>query len=366
MADVGAFGFFRESLMRWHLENHRPLPWKETDDPYKIWISEIILQQTQVAQGIPYYQRFIQKYPTVCDLASASEAEVLNDWQGLGYNSRARNLRKAAITVCKDCHGYFPKTYDDLITLSGVGPYTAAAIASFAFGEQVPVIDVNVVRILCRFLGIEEVPIGRKVRNQMESVLYDAMYGADPAEFNQAIMNFGALQCTPKNPDCSVCPLSDDCFAYNTGRVHEFPKARKRKPRRDRYFHYLVLASEEGIMLKQRTDNDIWEGMHDFPLREMNSNSLLNHEQLHDWAVSICGTDRFELGAPVYDSQVLTHQKIQCVFYPYMIKGLPLPKASLQKTLPSAQIFFVDFKNLHNFAVPKIIDCYFRVKSILL
>ncbi len=372
MAQSDGFVFFRESLLTWYFENPRSLPWKKTDDPYKIWLSEIILQQTQIIQGIPYYEHFVNKYPTVCDLAEASEAEVLKDWQGLGYNSRARNLRKAAIMVCEEHHGCFPETYNDLITLSGIGPYTAAAIASFAFGEQVPVIDANVIRILCRYLGIEEVPAGRAVRMQMESVLNEAMTGADPAEFNQAIMNFGGLQCTPKSPDCSICPLSEGCFAYNAGRVRELPMVRKRRPRKERYFHYLVLTSEEGLMMRHRGEKDIWEGMCDFPLKELKATESLDQEQLLNWAVSIIKTgqadkaDQYQFESPVYDTQILTHQKIQCVFYPCVVKKLPARKRSHDEIRPSAEIFFVAYRNLHKFAVPKIIDCYFRVKSILL
>jgi A/G-specific adenine glycosylase len=359
MAEDDGFAFFRESILKWFYENPRPLPWKESDDPYKIWLSEIILQQTQVAQGIPYYERFVAKYPTVFDLASASEAEVLKEWQGLGYNSRARNLRKTAITICEDRDGYFPDTYEDLISLSGVGPYTAAAIASFAFGQQVPVIDANVIRILSRFLGFEEVPGSRTMHIQMEAVLNEAMSGADPGEFNQAIMNFGALQCIPKNPDCSVCPLSDACFAYNNSRVDELPKSRKRKPRKERYYHYLVLTSDEGTMMRQRTDKDIWQGMYDFPLQEMKSISHLKKEELLEWVVSISGTDQFELASPFQDVQILTHQRIQCVFYPCTVESLP-------EITALSKIFFVDYRNLHKFALPKIIDCYFRLKSILL
>jgi A/G-specific adenine glycosylase len=359
MAKTDGFVSFREALLEWHHEHPRPLPWKETDDPYKIWLSEIILQQTQVVQGVPYYEHFVKKYPTVSDLASASEAEVLKDWQGLGYNSRARNLRKAAIMVCEDHSGYFPSTYDDIITLSGVGPYTAAAIASFAFGESVPVIDANVIRILCRYLGIEEIPTSRAVRTQMKLVLDEAMAGEDPAVFNQAIMNFGGLQCVPKSPDCSVCPLNECCFAYQTGRVKEFPKSKKRKPRKERYFHYLVINSPKGVIIRKRKGKDIWEGMHDFPLREHKSADILGEEVLNGWASDIIGTASFEFGDVALDTQLLTHQKINCVFYPCLVEKMPKMPSSVDN-------FFVDFRNLHKFALPKIIDCYFRVKSILL
>jgi A/G-specific adenine glycosylase len=359
MAKGGDFTFFRDAILKWHLENPRPLPWKETADPYKIWLSEIILQQTQIVQGIPYYERFVKKYPTVYDLASASESEVLKDWQGLGYNSRARNLRKAAIMVCEDRSGYFPDTYDDIITLSGVGPYTAAAIASFAFGEKVPVIDANVIRILCRFLGIEEIPTGHNVRSVMESFLIEAISGADPAVFNQAIMNFGGLQCTPKNADCTTCPLNETCYAYSTNRVREFPKSKNRKPRKERFFHYLVLTSAEGVIIKQRAEKDIWAGMHDFPLREMPNSDRLSREVLADWVSSMTESCQFEMEDIVYDTQTLTHQKIHCAFYPCFVKNI-------HEGISFGKIFFVDYGNLNKFALPKIIDCYFRVKSILL
>jgi len=193
----------------------------------------------------------------------------------------------------------------------------------------------------------------------MKSVLDDAMSGTDPAEFNQAIMNFGALQCVPKNPDCTVCPLNDGCFAHNSGRVVDLPRKKARKARNTRYFHYLVITSETGVVMRHRTDKDIWQGMYDFPLRELSDLSLLSQQDLHDWVFSHTAEGPFSFESPIQDKQILTHQNIVCVFYPCLVNRP-------DKTSFSSGVFFVDFRNLHKFAVPKIIDCYFRVKSILL
>ena len=351
--------FFAESILKWHYDNPRALPWKETDDPYKIWLSEIILQQTQVVQGIPYYNRFVSKYPTVHDLASATEDEILNDWQGLGYNSRARNLHRAAITVAEELGGYFPDNYNGLLELHGVGPYTAAAIASFAYGERVPVIDANVIRILCRFLGIDELPSKASVRKLMISFLSDAISECNPADFNQAIMNFGALVCTPRRPSCTVCPIRDQCYAARLDIAEELPVKPNRKPRRDRFFHYLVIADGEGLVLKKRQENDIWRGMYDFPVIET-SNDQLIHDS--DRAAILKGMAEgldLELRTTSTDSQVLSHQRIHCIFY-------ECPANNLMKMPLGPGYVFVPFKNLHTFAVPKVIDCYFKANSIFL
>ncbi len=257
--------FFAQTLIRWFEENPRPLPWKETEDPYRIWLSEIILQQTQVSQGIPYYHRFIDRYPTVHDLANAPIDDVLKTWQGLGYNSRARNLHQAAQTVAETHEGYFPDNYEGLLSLKGVGEYTAAAIASFAFGERVPVVDTNVIRVICRLLGETELPSRAHVRRRIKEFLSLAIAETDPALFNQAIMNFGAMQCTPKSPECTACPFADDCVAYKTDTVSVIPAKAQKKPRRERFFHYLIMHDDRGVVVKQRSDQDIWQGMYDFP-----------------------------------------------------------------------------------------------------
>ena len=300
---------FGTLLLEWYRENPRELPWKATRDPYKIWLSEIILQQTQVIQGIPYYNKFVGKYPDVHALASATEDEVLNDWQGLGYNSRARNLHKAAISVVEDHGGIFPGDYEGLRALSGIGPYTAAAIASFAYGEPTPVVDANVIRILCRVLGIEEEPSRAHVRRRMSEFLDDAISGTDPADFNQAIMNFGALVCKPSAPKCDICPFQDHCYALKNDMVGRLPVKKTKKPRRQRYFHYLTLTNESGLYLRKRELKDIWQGMYELPLIETPTADSPDHDALIQ-ALKGFGVQNYLLGHDVYeDTQVLSHQK---------------------------------------------------------
>jgi A/G-specific adenine glycosylase len=260
--------YFTNQLLRWYPDNSRDLPWRTTKDPYIIWLSEIILQQTRVAQGLPYFSLFLEKFPTVHDLASASEEEILRCWQGLGYYSRARNLHACAKYIVDKYGGTFPSTYQELLTLRGVGPYTAAAIASFAFGHKVAVVDGNVFRVLSRFFGVEDdigSNNGRKVFDKLANQLIPE---SAPDVYNQAIMEFGALQCVPKNPDCNRCPLKTECFALSLGAVTQFPvKAGKTKTRK-RYFQYFHIRCGNEVVINKRTGNDIWMGLVDFPLVE--------------------------------------------------------------------------------------------------
>ena len=350
---------FADQLIDWYHVNPRDLPWKETTDPYRIWLSEIILQQTQVSQGIPYYKHFIAKYPTVQALASATEDEVLKDWQGLGYNSRARNLRRAAITVAEEMEGIFPGDYDGLLALDGVGPYTAAAIASFAFGRPVPVIDANVLRVMCRFLGIHEKPSSTSARGRMKAFLELAIMCSDPGEFNQAIMNFGALVCTPKRPSCEECPMQSQCYAFKLGLAEQLPVKTKKKPRRSRYFHYAVISDDSGLILTKRQLDDIWKGMYEMPLIEVGDDQLPEKSAITDLLAEVFDPQDLVRVGTHHEAQVLTHQKIHCTFHEYRAKNL-------DKTSLEAGYTFVPFKNLHTFAVPKVIDCYFKVKSIFL
>jgi len=210
---------FSKTLITWYNDNRRDLPWRQTKDPYKIWLSEIILQQTRVAQGLPYYEAFIKQFPRISDLATADEEAVLHLWQGLGYYSRARNLHLTAKMIHENNHGAFPNNYQELLKLKGVGPYTAAAIASFAFGETVALVDGNVYRVLARIFGNQTniaSSAAYKTFFELASQLIDT---AQPAVFNQALMEFGALACTPKNPNCTCCPFAKDCVAYQTGKV---------------------------------------------------------------------------------------------------------------------------------------------------
>lgn len=263
---------FSNSLIRWYLQNKRDLPWRNTIDPYYIWLSEIMLQQTRVAQGMPYYFVFTEAFPTVFDLAKASEQEVLKLWQGLGYYSRARNLHKTAQYVAFELNGKFPDNYKDLLSLKGVGDYTAAAIASFSYNEAVPVVDGNVFRVLSRVFDIEvdiSQPASKKV---FQELALELMPKDNPAIFNQAIMEFGALQCVPKNPNCSICVMNDGCLALKMGKVNQLPVKLKKTKVTNRFFNYLIFEDEEGkSIIQQRTDKGIWHNLYEFPLIESDS-----------------------------------------------------------------------------------------------
>src|SRR5690606_37029166 len=260
--------YFSNKIVKWYSDNFRPLPWRETTDPYKIWLSEVILQQTRVAQGLPYYQQFVSRYPSVQHLASASEQEVLRLWQGLGYYSRARNLHQCAKLVAGQYNGRFPTSAQGLETLPGIGHYTAAAIASISFGERVAVLDGNVYRVLARVFGIDtpiNTPQGLKVFSTLANELVPK---ANPAVHNQAVMEFGALFCTPRNPTCDDCPLRRSCVAYQRNMVDLLPVKRAKKKSRNRYFFYVVLENNNALLMRKRLEKDIWQGLFDFPLVE--------------------------------------------------------------------------------------------------
>lgn len=255
---------FSESLIKWYQEYKRELPWRESSDPYLIWISEIILQQTRVAQGYDYFLRFIHRFPDVASLAAAGEDEVMKYWQGLGYYSRARNLHAAA----RSMNGVFPTTYAGVLALKGVGEYTAAAICSFAYGMPYAVVDGNVYRVLARYLGIDT-PIdsteGKKLFFALAGEMLDK---AQPATYNQAIMDFGAMQCTPAAANCMSCPLADTCVALSKGLVAQLPVKQHKTKTTNRYFNYLYVRAGAYTYIHKRTGNDIWKNLFEFPLIE--------------------------------------------------------------------------------------------------
>ncbi len=256
-------------LINWYQINKRSLPWRSTKNPYHIWLSEIILQQTRVAQGLPYYEKFVQHFPTVQHLANAHEDEVLKLWQGLGYYSRARNLHASAKYVTYDLNGAFPDNYDDLLQLKGVGDYTASAISSFCYNEQKAVLDGNVFRFLARFFGVET-PINSTAGKKEFSLLSKKLLNLkDPATHNQAIMEFGANQCKPKNPDCTICVFNDKCVALQLKKVDILPKKDKKIKIKNRYFNYIIpLIQGDKTVLQKRTQNGIWKNLYEFPLIE--------------------------------------------------------------------------------------------------
>jgi A/G-specific adenine glycosylase len=260
---------FTKSLTQWYLQNKRDLPWRNTVDPYPIWLSEIILQQTRVAQGTPYFLSFLNAFPTIFDLANANEEQVLKLWQGLGYYSRARNLHKTAQFVAQELSGVFPPTYKDLLKLKGVGEYTAAAIASFSYNEAVPVVDGNVFRVLSRYFDVETDIAVASAKKEFAALAFELMPKDNPALFNQAIMEFGALQCVPKSPNCGICIFNESCAALQKKKVDQLPVNNKKLKVRNRYFNYLVVSDEnENTIIQKRTAKGIWHNLYEFPLIE--------------------------------------------------------------------------------------------------
>ena len=260
---------FSNLLIKWYLQNKRDLPWRNTTDPYPIWLSEIMLQQTRVAQGMPYFLSFTTTFPTVFDLANADEQQVLKLWQGLGYYSRARNLHKTAQYIAFELDGIFPATYNDLLKLKGVGEYTAAAIASFAYNEVVPVVDGNVFRVLSRYFDIETDIANVSAKKEFAALAFELMPKDNPAIFNQAIMEFGALQCVPKSPNCSICVFNSSCLALQKNKVGVLPVKLKKVKVTNRFFNYFILEDTLGnTILQQRTAKGIWHNLYEFPLLE--------------------------------------------------------------------------------------------------
>jgi A/G-specific adenine glycosylase len=260
---------FHKTLIKWYLHNKRDLPWRKTADPYPIWLSEIMLQQTRVAQGMPYFFAFTAAFPTVFDLANAHEEQVLKLWQGLGYYSRARNLHKTAQIVVHEMNGVFPDNYKELLKLKGIGEYTAAAIASFSYNECVPVVDGNVFRVLSRYFDLETDIAQATAKKEFAALALELMPKDDPALFNQAIMEFGALQCVPKNPNCTQCVFNDSCVALQKKKVHQLPVKSKKTKVRNRYFNYIVAVDDlDNTIIQKRTAKGIWHNLYEFPLIE--------------------------------------------------------------------------------------------------
>ena len=276
-------------LIDWFIKNKRDLPWRHTTDPYKIWLSEIILQQTRVEQGLPYYNNLVSRYPSIKSLSKAKDDDVMKLWQGLGYYSRARNLLFTARDLNENYKSKFPETFEEIKKLKGIGDYTAAAIASFAFNLKHPVLDGNVYRFITRLYGIET-PIDKaETKSSVMTLLNELIAGInDPATFNQALMEFGALHCTPKNPKCPTCPFQVYCIAFKENKTQQIPVKGKGVLVRNRYLSYFVfIAKNKTTYIKKRTEKDIWLNLYDFPLVEtvkpMSMNKILKHSQVESW-----------------------------------------------------------------------------------
>ncbi|HKR06573.1 MAG TPA: A/G-specific adenine glycosylase [Bacteroidia bacterium] len=311
-------------LSKWYHKNKRDLPWRHTSDPYLIWLSEIILQQTRVEQGLPYFQKFSAEFPTVKHFAKAHEDKILKMWQGLGYYSRARNMHHAAKEIVKTPGGNFPGEFAELKKLKGVGDYTAAAIASFAFNKPHAVVDGNVYRFLSRYFGIEtpiDSPKGKKIFYAVAEELLDKK---NPGLHNQAIMEFGARQCRPANPDCANCPLHAGCRAFKIKKVNRFPVKSKTQKIKERFFHYFFIRWKSKVFLHKRTGNDIWKNLYEFPLIETKKKTSLSVLlKTDDWK-NIFGTTNLNIHEPgtSYKHQ-LSHQTIHARFYEIALETKP-------------------------------------------
>ncbi len=309
---------FSNILINWYLKNKRKLPWRQTSDPYRIWLSEIMLQQTRINQGLPYYLKFITEFPSVFDLAKAPQQKVLKLWQGLGYYSRARNLHETSKYVANELDGKFPDSYKDLLKLKGVGDYTASAIASISYNEPVAVVDGNVYRVLARYFNIDT-PVnstaGIKEFKELATEMLDVQH---PGKYNQAIMEFGALHCKPQNPLCDTCPLAGSCLALKFKTQHELPVKIKKGKIKNRYFNYLVFISEENkTCLEQRTGKGIWQGLYQFPLVEtpkpLSSEEFLEKDSVKK--LIDAETDEISLYNEVAVVHKLSHQHIHTRFW---------------------------------------------------
>lgn len=295
-------------IIKWYQENKRDLPWRRTKNPYFIWLSEVILQQTRVVQGMSYYEKFVEKYPKIEDLASANEQEVLSTWQGLGYYSRARNLHATAKYITAQYKGIFPTNYTQILKLKGVGEYTAAAIASFAFDRPYAVVDGNVFRVLSRVFNIDTPIDSTEGRKQFSYLANELMDKNQPALFNQAIMEFGALQCVPGTPNCEICPLHLFCEANKTKNVSILPIKKGKTKVRNRYFLYSLKldATKETVLLRQKTEPDIWQNMYEFPKIEFDS-----LEKMNDFCFS--HKDKIKIITPL-QKHILSHQHLYVQF----------------------------------------------------
>lgn len=338
---------FTQNLAAWYRQNRRDLPWRNTTDPYVIWLSEIILQQTRVEQGLPYFYRFAEAYPTVSAFAAASEDEILKLWQGLGYYSRGRNMLTTARLVQQKFNGVFPGRYDDLIALKGIGEYTAAAISSFSTNQAKAVVDGNVSRVIARYFGLAE-PVnstkGKKLFQQMADELLDPN---QPGLHNQAMMEFGAMLCKPRNPLCAVCPVKTGCYALQHNQVEQLPVKLKTVKIKRRYLNYWLITTDENeLLLNKRGERDIWANMYDLPVTETTENTTIDELLISPQTIDTLGFSPQIITIYPVKKHILTHQHIYYRFIHIQYNS----KIKLKQTW-----FFSKVEKLNNLALPKII-----------
>ncbi len=336
--------FFSEKLIYWYLQNNRDLPWRKTKNPYYIWLSEIMLQQTRVAQGLPYFLKFTEAFPLIFALAKAEESTVLKLWQGLGYYSRVRNLHFTAKYIAKELNGNFPNNYKDLLKLKGVGDYTASAIASICFNEATAAVDGNVYRVLARYFGIKTTINSSEGIKEFKALAQTLIDAKQPGTFNQAIMEFGALHCKPQNPLCNSCPLRDSCVAFNKKLIKELPVKDKKIKIKHRYFNFLVVITEDNkTILLERKGKGIWQGLYQFPLIETNKNidekELISSKEFKGLFPTETTISLFNTNEIIHK---LSHQHLHTHFW--IVRTTKVN----QKT--------IDWKSINKYPVPVLID----------
>ena len=325
---------FSKTILNWYAINGRELPWRQTTNPYAIWLSEVIMQQTRIAQGTAYWERFMKRWPNVHELAKATEDEVLREWQGLGYYSRARNLHKAAQQIVG--LGRFPQTYKELKQLKGIGEYTAAAISSISFAEPIAVVDGNVYRVLARYFGIDTSIDSTEGKKVFKTMAQEYLPKEAPAAYNQGLMDFGAIQCTPTSPNCEVCPLIDTCFAANNNKVADLPVKAKKTKQRERHFSFIYIRCNSKTAIRRRGAGDIWQGLWELPTKELLGNAIENATLIKKNV-----------------KHILTHQIIFADFY--------LLETDAPPTLPADYIWIKE-SEIEHYALPRLIDLL--VKSL--
>ncbi|MBL7899396.1 MAG: A/G-specific adenine glycosylase [Crocinitomicaceae bacterium] len=336
---------FTTSIQKWYRQNQRELPWRSTNNPYHIWLSEVILQQTRVEQGMPYYLRFVEKFPRIKDLANAPEDEVLNLWQGLGYYSRARNLHAAAKTVLQKHKGVFPSTYREIIELKGVGEYTAAAVASIAFDLPHAVVDGNVYRVLSRVFKISTPIDSSAGKKEFQLVADELVDPKNPGIHNQALMEIGSLICTPSKPDCENCPLNHLCMSFADKTYLNFPVKQGKTKVRKRNFHYLIITDGKKVILKKRTEKDIWIGLYDFRLMESDETEKQIEKRIRK-------LDPVSVKRELQLTHILSHQKIEATFWYVSVKKIVLENRERS----------VNIKDLDQYPMPRLLIRYLESK----
>ncbi|MCF8276308.1 MAG: A/G-specific adenine glycosylase [Flavobacteriales bacterium] len=343
--------FPRTKLLEWYHSVKRDLPWRESKNAYSVWLSEIILQQTRVDQGLPYYERFVTAFPTVEALASASEDEVLKLWEGLGYYSRARNLHYTAKHITSNLGRKFPDSYDGLLSLKGVGPYTAAAIGSISFGLPNAAVDGNVFRVLSRYYGILESIDETATKNAITKMANDVLPKENSGDHNQAMMELGAIICTPTKPRCEVCPLAIGCSAFSNQNQNELPVRSKKTKVRERFFYYMVVLSDAGVPITRRGSGDIWHGLYEFPLletaRRLDETEMLSELNLRNDDVVMEVSNEYK--------HILSHQRIFAKFI--LVKS---------NSFELANFVSVEVEKLKDFAFPRLINRYLDQQNLVI